>query len=94
MQSYKIVFVAPACNIQCILHQRQELSNENSKRCTNEKSSYLTNCLAMCTVEGTVGRLALFIGPRNTCCCGPCLLRRLRGITNILNIDCLTLTRH
>jgi len=38
----------------------------------------------MCTVGGLgpiVGRSALFIGPRNTC--GPCLLRRWRGITNV-----------
>jgi len=27
-----------------------------------------------------VGRSELFIVPRNTCCCGPCLLRRLRGM--------------
>jgi len=54
---------------------------------TNEKSSYLRNSLTMCTVVGLgpiVGCSALFIGPRNTCCYGPCLLRRLRGIKHRL----------
>jgi len=49
---------------------------------TNEKYSYLTNNLTMCTLVGLgpiFGRSALFIGPRNTCY-GPCLLRRLREI--------------
>jgi len=31
-----------------------------------------------------VGRSALFIGPRNTCCCGQYLLRQLRGIKHRL----------
>jgi len=50
---------------------------------TNEKSSYLTNSLTMCTVVGlgpVVGRSALFVGSRKTCCYGPCLLRRLHEI--------------
>jgi len=54
---------------------------------TNEKSSYLTNSLTMCTVVGLrpiVDGSALFIGPRNTCCYGPCLLRRLHEIKHKL----------
>jgi len=37
-----------------------------------------------------VGRSVLFIGPCNTCC-GPCLLRRLRGLKHRLLQWCSTL---
>jgi len=41
-QSYKMVFVALASNIQCVLHQSCPMKTQHFTD-TNEKSSYLTN---------------------------------------------------
>jgi len=82
IQSYKIEFVARACNIQCILHQSCPMIT--LKLYTDKKFSCLTNITAPSEGLGPIiGCSALFIGPRNTCC-GPCLLRRLRGIKHRL----------
>ena len=78
IQSYKIAFVARACNIQrsCIRVVQWKLRNFTPMR---------NCCLTNNTVPSgglgpIIGCSTLFIGPRNTCCCGPCLLRGLRGI--------------
>jgi len=82
MQSYKIVSVTRACNIQCFLHQSCPLKTRNFTY-TIEKSSYSNNSVPSVGLGPLVGRSALFIGPCNTFC-GPCLLHWLRGIKHRL----------
>jgi len=83
IQSYKIAFVARACNTQCILHQSCPM--KTLKLYTNEKFCCLTNnTVPSGGLDPIIGCSALFIGPRNTCCCGLCLLCRLRGIRHRL----------
>ena len=79
IQSYKIVSVALAYNIRCILHQSCPMKTRNITPMRNPVILRIT----LCPVVGLgpiVGCSALFIGPHNTYCCGPCLLRCLRGI--------------
>ena len=76
IQSYTIVFVAHACNIQCILYRSCPMKTRNFVTKRNPVIWPITLCLV-------VGRSALFTGPCNTCC-RPCLLRWLRGIKHRL----------